>query len=98
MIWAIIAVLVIVIMIAAVCFMSESKEVANTRYEVRFEPGNNKYYIVKISKGKEENVLGRWKISTLYYSSKIDADFVVQKLNIKSSETVEEPKEPKEVK
>lgn len=70
-------------------------DVTSTKYEVRFEPANNKYYIVKIANKKESRVLGRFGISTLYYETQLDADFVVQKLNNESSTEVKETKEVK---
>lgn len=78
--------------------MSDKKEIEKAKFEVRFEPGNNKYYIVKIADGNETNILGRWGISTLYYSSKIDADFVLQKLNNTDDNTESKEQETKEVK
>lgn len=49
-------------------------------YEMRFEPSNNKYYIVSIHKGKEERLTGKFGLCTIYYEDMIQADYVLQKL------------------
>lgn len=56
----------------------KSKNIRN--FQVRFEPENNKYYIVNVL-DKEEVPVVRWYGRRIFYSNKADAVFVTQKLN-----------------
>lgn len=49
-------------------------------YKVRFNPKNNKYYLTNASNFGDIDVV-RFGLFRVYYKSKIDADFVMQKLN-----------------
>lgn len=49
-------------------------------YKVRFNPINNKYYLTNATNYGDLDVV-RFGVFRVYYKSKIDADFVMQKLN-----------------
>lgn len=51
-------------------------------YKVRFEPANNKYFIVNETATRDVPVVGFFGFR-IFYESLIDADFVAQKLNNK---------------
>lgn len=72
----------IVFVIAKVVDRSINKDINGSRrnYKVRFNPSNNKYYITNASSCGDIDVL-RYGMFRIYYKSKIDADFVMQKLN-----------------
>ena len=72
----------IIIFISKAMDRSINKEINGCRrnYKVRFNPSNNKYYITNASSYGDIDVL-RYGMFRIYYKSKIDADFVMQKLN-----------------
>lgn len=49
-------------------------------FKVRFNPTNNKYYLANATNFGDLDVV-RFGFFRVYYKSKIDADFVMQKLN-----------------
>lgn len=49
-------------------------------FKVRFNPINNKYYLTNETRYGDLDVV-RFGYFRVYYKSKIDADFVMQKLN-----------------
>ena len=51
-----------------------------TNYKVRFEPANNKYYIVNELPTKDVPVTGFFGFK-VYYKDQVTADFVKQKMN-----------------
>lgn len=55
---------------------------SNRNFKVRFNPGNNKYYIANETyHWGDIDVSKFFGLRRIYYKSKIDADFVMQKLN-----------------
>lgn len=50
-------------------------------FKVRFNPANNKYYIVNDTRYGDLDVCKYFNLKRIYYKSQIDADFVMQKLN-----------------
>lgn len=50
-------------------------------YKVRFNPANNKYYVSNDTQMGDIDVCKFLELRRIYYKSKIDADFVMQKLN-----------------
>lgn len=49
-------------------------------YQVRFEPDNNKYYIVNELDSGDVPVV-RWHGGRIFYQNRADAQFIVNKLN-----------------
>lgn len=49
-------------------------------FKVRFNPNNNKYYLTNATPYGDLDVV-RFGLFRVYYKSKIDADFIMQKLN-----------------
>lgn len=50
-------------------------------FKVRFNPANNKYYIVNDTNYGDIDLRKYFCLKRIYYKSQIDADFVMQKMN-----------------
>lgn len=85
----------VLMVFVGICILFHEDEVKtyfSLTYQVRFEPANNKYYIVKIQDGKESRIMGRWGICTIYYEDLVEAEVVLERLtnlNTVSTETTE---------
>lgn len=77
-------VIAVLAVIAIVKFVNRSitSDMNNGRrnFKVRFNPNNNKYYLTNATQYGDLDVV-RFGLFRVYYKSKIDADFVMQKLN-----------------
>lgn len=80
--FAIALVLVAVYVISVMVNRSVTSDMNNGKrnFKVRFNPTNNKYYLTNATNYGDLDVV-RFGIFRVYYKSKIDADFVMQKLN-----------------
>lgn len=59
---------------------TSGKEELSRKYEKRFDPESNQYYIVKVLKNKEEPVC-RWYGKRILYKDLIKVEYVLEKLN-----------------
>lgn len=50
------------------------------KFKVRFNPSNNKYYVTNATSYGDIDIR-KYLFFRVYYKSKIDADFVMQKMN-----------------
>lgn len=79
--------LLIFMLVSGLCYQlfkyvsTEHKAAKNIRnYQVRFEPDNNKYFIVNQLPSGDVPVM-RWYGRRIFYTNRADAQFVVNKLN-----------------
>lgn len=81
-IFAIAIALVVTYIISVMVNRSVTRDMNNGKrnFKVRFNPTNNKYYLTNATNFGDLDVV-RFGIFRVYYKSKIDADFVMQKLN-----------------
>lgn len=73
--------LIVWVIVGAIISVTDSSQKISG-YEVRYEPKNNKYYIVRKFKylEKEERIRGRLKL-TIYYKDISKASYVCELLN-----------------
>lgn len=77
----IVAVIVGIILYIAKNTMKDSTVMNIRKFEKRFDPESNKYYIVKMDAKNNEEPIRRWYGTKITYKDLVKVEYVLEKLN-----------------